>query len=116
MTAPNIVSVSTITGKTAVQVVGASPTAIVTNSGSSGTVLKINSLYAANVTASAASITVDIYRSSVAYRITYAISIPAGTTLDILSKAIYLEEGDTLRLTSGTASAIEAVSSYEVIA
>ena len=39
MTAPNIVNVATITGKTAVQAVGTSATAIVTNSASSGKVL-----------------------------------------------------------------------------
>ena len=41
MTAPNIVNVATITGKTAVQAVGTSATAIVTNSASSGKVLNV---------------------------------------------------------------------------
>ena len=42
MAAPNIVNVSTITGKLAVQAVGTSATAIVTNSAASGQVYKIN--------------------------------------------------------------------------
>ena len=45
MTAPNIVNVATITGKTAVQAVGTSAAAIVTNPGSSNKVFKINALY-----------------------------------------------------------------------
>ena len=45
MTAPNIVNVATITGKTAVQAVGTSATAIVTNPGSSNKVFKINVMF-----------------------------------------------------------------------
>jgi hypothetical protein len=41
MAAPNIVGVTTITGKTAVLAIPTSPTAIVTNSGGSGKVLKV---------------------------------------------------------------------------
>jgi stress response protein SCP2 len=116
MASPNIVNVATITGKTAVQLVGASATALITNAASSSTVLKVNALYVSNVSAAAATITADIYRSSTAYRFAYMISVPVGTTLDILSKSVYLEEGDTLRLTAGTISALEAVGSYEIIA
>ena len=49
MAAPNIVNVTTITGKTSVLAVTTSATAIVTNSGSSGQVYKINALYVSNV-------------------------------------------------------------------
>ena len=116
MTAPNIVSVSTITGKTAVQAVGTSPTAIVTNSGSSGKVLKVNALYVSNVDGTnAADITVDLYRSATAYRLAYTVSCAADAVLDVLSKAIYLEEGDSLRLTASAAGDLEAVCSYEEI-
>lgn len=116
MTAPNLASPSNITGKTAVQAVGTSATAIITNSTGSNTVIKVNALYVSNVSASPANITVDVYRSASAYRISYAMSVSVGVTIDILSKSIYLEEGDSLRLTAGTASALEAVGSYEVIA
>ena len=65
MAAPNIVNVATITGKTAVQAVGTSATAIVTNSSGSGKVFKVNALYVANIDGStAADITVDLFRSS----------------------------------------------------
>lgn len=116
MAAPNIVNVATITGKTAVQAVGTSATAIVTNSASSGKVLKVNALYVSNVDGTNnAEITVDIYRSSTAYHVAKTVIVPADATLDIISKAIYLEEGDALRLTANAASDLEAVCSYEEI-
>jgi len=116
MAAPNIVSVATITGKTAVQTVSTLATAIVTNSNSSGKVLKINVLYISNVDGTnAADVDIDLFRSSVAYRIAKTISVPADATLDVLSGSIYLEEGDSLRLTASANNDIEAVCSFEEI-
>lgn len=116
MAAPNIVNVATITGKTAVQAVTTSATAIVTNSAASGKVFKINALYVANVDGTnAADITVDLYRSTTPYRIASTVSVPADASLDVISKAIYLEEGDSLRLTAGANGDLEAVCSYEEI-
>lgn len=116
MAAPNIVSVATITGKTAVQAVGTSATAIVTNSSGSNKVFKVNALYVSNVDGvNNADITVDLFRSSVAYRIAFTVVVPADAVLDVLSKAIYLEEGDSLRLTASAANDLEAVCSYEEI-
>jgi hypothetical protein len=116
MAAPNIVNVSTITAKTAVQAVGTSATAIVTNSAASDKVVKVNALYVSNVDGTNnAEINIDIYRSSTAYHIGKTIVVPADATLDVISKAIYLEEGDTLRLTANAASDLEAVCSYEEI-
>lgn len=116
MAAPNLLNPNTILGKTAVQAVGTSATAIVTNSAASGKVFKINALYVSNVDGTNnAEINVDIFRSSTAYHIGKTIVVPADATLDVLSKAIYLEEGDSLRLTAGAASDLEAVCSYEEI-
>jgi hypothetical protein len=116
MAAPNIVGVTTITGKTAVQTVGTSAAAIVTNSAASGKVFKVNALYISNVDGTDnAEINVDLYRSSTAYHIAKTIVVPADATLDVLSKAIYLEEGDSLRLTANATSDLEAVCSYEEI-
>jgi uncharacterized membrane-anchored protein len=116
MAAPNIVNVTTITGKTTVQSVGTSATAIVTNSAASGKVFKVNSLLVSNIDGtSAATINVDLVRSSVAYYIAYTITVPADATLDLLNKAIYLEEGDALRLTASASGDLQAVCSYEEI-
>lgn len=116
MAAPNIVNVSTITGKTAVQAVGTSATAIVTNSAASGKVFKVNALYVSNVDGTNnADITVDLYRSSTPYRIAYTVVVPADAVLDVISKSIYLEEGDSIRLTASAAGDLEAICSYEEI-
>ena len=116
MAAPNIVNVVTITGKTAVLAVTTSATAIVTNSAASGKVFKVNALYVSNVDGTNnADINVDIFRSSTAYHIAKTVLVPADATLDVISKSIYLEEGDTLRLTASANSDLEAVCSYEEI-
>jgi len=116
MAAPNIVNVASITGKTAVQAVGTSATAIVTNSSGSNKVFKVNALYISNVDGTnAADITVDLFRSSTAYPLVSTVQVPSDSTLDLMSKAIYLEEGDSLRCTASAASDLVAVCSYEEI-
>lgn len=116
MADPNIVSVATITGLTDVSAdVGTTPVSLVSNGAASGQVFKVNFLTCSNVTAGAVAVTVDLYRSSVAYTIANAVSIPAGATLDVLNKGLYLQEGDVLRVTSDTATSIDAVASYDVI-
>jgi len=116
MSAPNIINAVTITGKSAVQLVGTSATAIISNAGGSGKVLKVNALMVGNVDGTTAyDLTVDLYRSAVAYRFGPTISVSAKASLDVLSKPIYLEEGDSLRLTASSASKLEAVASYEDI-
>jgi hypothetical protein len=118
MAAPNIVNVTTITGKTAVLAVTTSAQAIVTNSGSSGKVFKINSLIVANIDGTNnADVTVDLFRSSTAYRLASTVVVPADATLVVLSKdaSVYLEEGDSLRLTASANTDLEAVCSYEEI-
>lgn len=116
MAAPNIVQATSMYGKTAVQLVGTSATAIVTNSAASGKVLKVNALYVSNVDGTVnADITVDLYRSSTAYRIVSTMVVPADAGTNILNRSIYLEEGDSLRLTANAAGDLEAVCSYEEI-
>lgn len=119
MAAPNIVNVTSILGKTAGLAVTTSASAIVTNSAASGKVLKINSLIISNIDGTnSATINVDVYKNqSTAFRIAYTIAVPPDATLVILSKdtSIYLEENDSLRLTSSDNSRLEAVCSYEEI-
>lgn len=118
MAAPNIVNVATITARTAVQAVSTTPTDIVTNAAASNTVAKINMLSISNISASAATITASVFRSTVQYRLAFTITVPVGATLIVLDKttSIYLEEGDTLRLTASANTALEAVCSYEILA
>lgn len=118
MAAPNIVNVSNINGSTAVQSVTTSVTAIVSNAAASGTVVKVNNLVVSNVNGTgSATISATLYRNSVDYRLAYLISVPAGSSLVVMDKAtgIYLQEGDSLRLTASVNSYLEAVCSYETI-
>lgn len=118
MANPNIVNVTSIYGKTAVQATTTTPTDIVVNAAASGTIVKINSLSAANINGtSAATITASVYRSGTEYKIAHVLSVPAASTLMLLDKtsSIYLEEGDSLRLTASANSFISSVCSYEII-
>lgn len=116
MTAPNQANPKSITGKCATQLVSTSATAIVSNAAASNTLVKVNALYVGNVdTTTSYKLTVDVYRSSTAYRMAYQVIIPPNAGLDVLSKYINLEEGDSLRLTADSASKLEAIASYEVI-
>ena len=116
MAAPNIGAPSYIYGKTAVLAVTTTPTDIVANAAASGKVLKINSLNIANVDGSAsANITASLYRSSVEYPLAFTVAIPADNSLELISSRIYLEEGDSLRLTASANGDLTAIVSYEEI-
>ena len=118
MAAPNIVNVSNINGSTAVQSVTTTATAIVSNAAASGTVVKVNNLVVSNINGSVTgTITATLYRNSTDYRLAYLIPVPGGSSLVVMDKAtgIYLQEGDSLRLTASANSYLEAVCSYETI-
>jgi hypothetical protein len=116
MAAPNIVNVSQIVGKTAVANVVNSATTLVTNSSDSNKVFKINSIIASNIdTANTANISIDIFRSEYPYHIVRYVSIPSGSSLEVISKSIYLEEGDSIRTQGSTNNHLQIVCSYEEI-
>jgi hypothetical protein len=115
MANPNIVNVATLSGKTSVYTLTTATQSVVTNSAASGKILKVDSLFVSNTTSTAATVTIDLYRSSTAYKITSTVSVPANATLLVVDKAsnIFLEEGDTLRAIAGSANALQLVASYE---
>lgn len=118
MAAPNILNVTNITGKTAVANVSTTAADIVSNPVSSNEVFKINSLIISNIDGTnSADITASVFRSSVEYKLAHTIAVPADATLIIISKdtSIYLEEGDTIRLTASANGDLQAVCSYEEI-
>ena len=86
-----------------------------------GTVNRIDYIMAANVTGTAATITVSLNSATggggTAYRIAFQIQVPANTTLILSDKstAIYLGENQSIVVTSGTTNAIEMTASYEAI-
>jgi hypothetical protein len=118
MAAPNIVNVTTITGKTAVAILTASAVSIVTNSAASGQLYKINDVMVANYTGSAITTTVTLLRSAVSYYLAGTITIPAYSSLVILGKdtAIYLEEGDAIQALASATTSGSITISYEIIA
>ena len=130
MAAPNIVAVTSIYGKTTyLTPSGTSAVVLLPNAASSGKVLKVNQIVAANVNGtSAADATVSIYTngaqsqgsapsSGTAYPIASTISVPADASLIITDKttAIYLEENTSIVVTSGTSNALTFSISYEEI-
>ena len=91
--------------------------------------MKINEITATNTTGTAANTTVSIYTNGAvaqgsapsggtAYPIAGTISVPANAALIVSDKttAFYLEEGISISVTSGTASAITYTVSYELMA
>ena len=123
MANPNIVSVSSIYGKTVYDTdVSTSATALVSNAASSGKVLKINSLIVANIDGTnAADITVTLRRTSVSSTIystiANTVSVPADATLVVISKdtSIYLEEDQALYVVASASGDLSATCSYEEI-
>ena len=123
MANPNIVDVTTITGKSAtIALSTTSATTLVSNAASSGKVFKINMIQVANVDGSnAADITIDVHSAAsgggTAYSLVSTISVPADASLVALDKgtAIYLEEDRSITATAGTANDLEVIVSYEEI-
>jgi hypothetical protein len=117
MTAPNLVNVTSIYGKT----VGAALTTTTTTdilTCASNKLIKINSIIVSNVDGTnAANATVYFYDSSATarYALAYTITVPADSTLVVMSKdsPIYLEESDQIEAGASAASDLEIVISYE---
>jgi hypothetical protein len=100
------------------------------NAASSGQVFRINQIVAANVNGTnAVDTTVSVYTNGAvaqgsapsggtAFPIASTISVPADASLIVVDKttAIYLMEGTSISVTSGTASGITYSISYEIIA
>ena len=117
MANPNIVNVTTILGKTAAQVVGSSNSDVIANAGSSGKIIKVNSLVVSNTSSTTHTVTIDLYRSATSYKIASTVSVPANSSLVVIGKesSIYLEEGDTVRSIASSASVLHLVASFEEI-
>jgi len=130
MANPNIVNVTSILGTTTYYTPsGTTAVVLLPNAASSGTVFKINQIVAANVDGTnAVNATVSLYTngavaqgsapsSGTAYPIISTVSVPANASLIVVDKttAIYLMEGTSITVTSGTASKITYSISYELI-
>ena len=130
MANPNLFASTTASGTTTYLTPSAiTAVVLIPNAASSGQVFKINQIVAANVNGSAAvNTTVSIYSNGAvsqgsapsggtAYPIISVASVPPNASLVVVDKttAIYLQEGTSISVTSGTASGIPYPISYEVI-
>ena len=130
MSNPNLLAATTASGTTTYYTPGGtSAVVLLANAASSGQVYKINQIVCANVSGSAAAnATVSVYTNGAvaqgsapaggtAYPIISTVSVPSNASLIAVDKttAVYLQEGTSISVTSGTASAITYTISYEVI-
>jgi hypothetical protein len=128
MANPNIVNVSSIYGKTTFLTPSVTtPVVLVNNATGSSSILKTNNIMVSNVDGSnSISATVALYSNGAvaqgsapsggtSYPLIFNVSIPAGSSLTVLDKSIYLEENMSIVVTSGTISKINYVVSYEII-
>ena len=130
MANPNLLAATTASGTTTYFTPGGtSAVVLLPNAASSGQVFKINQIVAANVNGSSAvNATVSIYTNGAVaqgsapsggtgYPIVSTASVPANASLIVVDKstAVYLMEGTSITVTSGTASGITYSISYEII-
>jgi hypothetical protein len=123
MTAPNLASPTTITGKVAtVSLTTTSATSVLSNAAASNKCLRVVSLIVSNVDgSSAADVTINYYSAAAlggtATEIASTVSVPADASLVVIdrSTALYLEEDRSLGATAGTASDLKVVCVYEEI-
>jgi hypothetical protein len=129
MASPNIISISSMYGKTTYLTPSVNTNVVLlANAASSSKVYKVNNILATNVDGTnAINATISIYSNGgvaqgsapsggTAYPLIYLVSVPAGAALALLDKSIYLEENTSLVVTSGAASKINYSVSYEEIA
>lgn len=122
MAAPNIVNVTSITGRTAlVRLTNSTATTVLANSAASNKVFKLAGVLAANTEGVNVNVAFDLYitRSGVDYYLARNITIPALASYEAFLKdstPIYLEEGDTLMAKSGNSNGfIHVMVAYEDI-
>ena len=122
MANPNMVNVSSILGATTYLVpTTTTATAWTALTPAVGTVNKIDTMTATNVTATAATVTVSINSAvsggGTAYRLTFQTSVPGNASLVVVDKStmLYVGETQSIVVTSGTTNSIEMVATYEAI-
>lgn len=117
MAPPNLKSPGTITGKTALVALTTTLSSVLANATSSGEVLKVNTIRAANIGAEQVAVDIAVVRgASTIYLIKGAV-IGVGKTLITTDKNeyIYLEEGDAIHAKTSVSSSTDLTINYEEI-
>ena len=126
MAAPNIVAVSTIRGKSNVANLTTTSSSVIVNDVNSGKVFKINTIMISNVDGSAAgNVSVELFKfgaqntstgtGNATYGIANSVTVPAKSSLDVLSKSLYLEEGDQLKAKSDANNRLHLITSFQLV-
>ena len=117
MAAPNILSATSIYGKTVGAALGTTlTTSLLANASGSNKVLKINSIIVTNVDGTNnADVSVEFYNGSTAYRLASTVTVPADSTLVVLGKdsPIYLEEGDKITGGASANADLQCIIAYD---
>jgi len=126
MAAPNIVSVTTIRGKSNVANLTTTSSSVIVNDANSGKVFKINTIIVSNVDGTnAGNVSVELFKfgsqnvstgsGNTTYAIANVVTVPAKSSLDVMSKSIYLEEGDHLKAKADANNRLHLITSFEEI-
>jgi hypothetical protein len=126
MAAPNIVAVSTIRGKSNVANLTTTSSSVIVNDVNSGKVFKINTIMISNVDGTnSGNVSVELFKfgsqnvstgtGNATYAIANVMTVPAKSSLDVLSKSLYLEEGDQLKAKSDANNRLHLITSFEEI-
>jgi hypothetical protein len=117
MASPNLIATTSIIGKTQAEWVPATITDIISNSINSSEIYRINVLFVTNLGVSDATVTIELYRNSISFKIVSGIPVTVGDTMVAIAKdtSIYLEEGDSLRISASEAGVLQYVASYEIM-
>ena len=126
MAAPNIVNVTDIRGKSNVANLTTVSSSIIVNPVNSNKVFKINTIMVANIDGvNSGNVNIELFKfgaqnvatgvGNTTYFIADVITVPAKSTLDILSKSLYLEEGDQIKASADANNRLHFISSFEEI-
>ena len=117
MAAPNLITITTVIGRTRADWCTTTLSSILSNDLNTSELLRINSIFISNVGLAEAGVKLDFLRAGQSFYITLNNIVPVGTSTVLMAKetGIYLEEGDSLRISASANNTLQYVISYEVI-
>lgn len=117
MANPNLTALASLYGKASYLALTTSTQNLISNPLNSNQIFKINIISVTNTASYPVIVTLQTIRSNTIVEITSNIVIPPQTTVKLNNKNnfMYLEEGDTVQMYANANSAIQAVTSYEIL-
>lgn len=117
MAAPNLLTSTTVNGKTAFFAMLTSTSTVLANGAGSNTVIKVESVSVTNYTGATTNANVTVVRNATTYFLGGNIAVPANSTLVLMAKdtSFYLEEGDILQANVSSNSSTNIMVAYELV-